>query len=62
MPKYTFKTYQHGARGADAVIWQDGVHVHTTPLCQSFGANDTDRKQAARAAREWIAQQQQLCA
>jgi len=58
--RYTFKTYQHGAAGADAAIFRDGVHVFTTPLCQSFGAGDSDRKKAARMAREWIADRLQL--
>ena len=53
--RYTFKTYQRGVLGADACVFADGVHIWTSPILQAVADGDSDRKKAARVAREWIA-------
>lgn len=58
--RYSFKTFSHGRLGADAVVFRHGVPFWTSPIVQAFGTGDTDRKKAARFAREFIADRKTL--
>lgn len=54
MKTYTFNTKQFGLMGADAAVFCNGVHIWTSPMIQALATGDTDRKRAARVAREYI--------
>ena len=58
--KYTFKTYQHGLRGADAAVFRNGVHVWSSEIVQVAWNMDTDRAFAGRIAREKISEFKQI--
>ena len=54
MKTYTFNTKQFGLMGADAAVFCNSVHIWTSPMVQATMTGDTDRKKAARVAREHI--------
>ena len=58
--RYWFRTFSHGRLGADAVVFRDAAPFWRSPIVQAFGTGDTDRKKAARFAREFIADRKTL--
>ena len=64
-PAYRIKTFQHGAKGADAVVWRDGRQVWRSPIKQGGDVvtghlDGGDRRAAVAMARQWIREQRQF--
>lgn len=61
MARWTVKaTGPNNGRGAYGLIFRDGVNVGEVGPIQTWGAGDTDRKAALRAARERMRDMKQL--